>query len=60
MWGRKVRKSRHFFRMCLRLFDYQDKASRYRKGLTYMKNRANTNQNQAKHSQKCEYFCVLS
>ena len=43
MWGRKVRKSRHFFRMCLRLFDYQDKASRYRKGLMYLKNSAITN-----------------
>ena len=30
--GRKVR-------MCLILYDYQDKASRYRKGLKYLKNR---------------------
>ena len=37
---------------CLRLYDYQAKASRYRKGLTYLKNRATTNQNQTLHSQK--------
>ena len=30
------------------------KASRYRKGLTYLKNRATTNQNQTLHSQKPE------
>ena len=54
MWGRKVRKSRlfFFFRMCLSLYDYQAKASRYRKGLTYLKNRATMNQNQTLHSQK--------
>ena len=28
--------------MYLNLYDYQSKASRYRKGLTYLKNRANT------------------
>ena len=33
------------FRMCLRLYDYQAKARRYRKELTYSKNRATTNQN---------------
>ena len=38
--------------MCLGLYDYQTKASRYRKGLTYLKNRATTNQNQTLHSQK--------
>ena len=38
--------------MCLSLYDYQAKASRYRKGLTYLKNRATTNQNQTLHSQK--------
>ena len=38
--------------MCLSLYDYQTKASRYRKGLTYLKNRATTNQNQTLHSQK--------
>ena len=32
--------------MCLSLHDYQAKASSYRKGLTYLKNRAITNQNQ--------------
>ena len=41
-----------FFRMCLSLYDYQAKESRYRKGLTYLKNRATTNQNQTIHSQK--------
>lgn len=30
--------------MCLSLYDYQPKAGRYRKGLTYLKNRATTNQ----------------
>ena len=38
--------------MCLSLYDYQAKASRYRKGLTHLKNRATTNQNQTLHSQK--------
>ena len=53
MWGRKVRKYRHFFKiMCLSLYDYQAKVSRYRKGLTYLKNRTNTNQNQKLHLQK--------
>ena len=37
--------------MCLSLYDYQAKASRYRKALTYLKNRATTNQNQTIHSQ---------
>ena len=44
MW-RRVRMCRFFTsRMCLSLYDYQSKASRYRKGLTYLKNRATTNQ----------------
>ena len=34
------------------LYDFQAKASRYRKGLTYFKNRATTNQNQTVHSPK--------
>ena len=38
--------------MCLSLYDYHAKASRSRKGLTFLKNRANTNQNQTIHSQK--------
>ena len=38
--------------MCLRLYYYQTKASRYRKGVKYLKNRATTNQNQTLHSQK--------
>ena len=55
MWGRKVRTYRFFFLiliMYLSLYDYQAKASRYRKGLTHLKNRANTNQSQTLHSQK--------
>ena len=40
--------------MCLSLYDYQAKTSRYRKGLTYLKNRATTNQNQTLHSQKLQ------
>ena len=55
MWGRKVIKYRLFFfisMMCLSLFDYQEKPSRYRRGLMYLKNRATTNQNQTLHSQK--------
>ena len=54
MWTREVSKYRFFFilMMCLSLYDYQAKASRYRKGLTYLKNRATTNQNQTLHSQK--------
>ena len=38
--------------MCLSLYDYRSRASRYRKGLTYLKNRATTNQNPTTHSQK--------
>ena len=38
--------------MHLSLYDYQEKASRYSKGLTCLKNRATTNQNQTLHSQK--------
>ena len=38
--------------MCLSLCDYQSIASKYRKGLTCLKNRASTNQNQTIHSQK--------
>ena len=44
--GRKVRKSRllfFFFNNVFELYDYQAKASRYRKGLIYLKNRATTN-----------------
>ena len=37
---------------CLNLQDYQAKTHNYRKGLTYLKNRASTNQNQTLHSQK--------
>ena len=51
--GKESKKSRPFFsRLCLSLYDYQAKASRYRKQLTYLKNRATTNQNQTIHSQK--------
>ena len=38
--------------MCLSLHDCHAKVSRYRKGLTYLKNRETTNQNQTLHSQK--------
>ena len=38
--------------MCPSLYDYLAKASRYMKELTYLKNRATTNQNQTLHSQK--------
>ena len=51
MWGRKVR-NLDSLKMCLSLHDYQAKASRNRNGLTYLKNRATTNQNQTMHSQK--------
>ena len=36
----------------LNLQDYQAKTHNYRKGLTYLKNRATTNQNQTLNSQK--------
>ena len=38
--------------MCLSPYDSQTKASRYRKGFTYLKNRATTNQSQSVQSQK--------
>ena len=38
--------------MCLRLYDYQSKASRYNSGLTYLKNRVTTNQKHTIDSQK--------
>ena len=38
--------------MCISLYDYHTKASKYRKGLRYLKNRATTNQNQTLHTQK--------
>ena len=34
------------------MYGYQAKAKRYRKGLTFLKNRATTSQNQTLHSQK--------
>ena len=34
------------------LYDYQSKASRYRKGLTYLRNRVTTNQKHTIDSQK--------
>ena len=40
--GEEVRKYR-FFRMCLSLYYYQSKASRYINGLTYLKTRITTN-----------------
>ena len=38
--------------MYLSLYDYQSKASRYTKGLTYLKNRVTTNQKHTIDSQK--------
>ena len=37
---------------CLNLQDHQVKTHNYRKGLTYLKIRASTNQNKTLHSQK--------
>ena len=50
--GEEIQGNVDFLRMCLNLYDYQAKASRYRKRLTYLNNRASTNQNQTIHSQK--------
>ena len=52
MWWRKSKKMYFFSRTCLSLSDYQSKAGRYRKGLTYLKNRATTNQKHTIDSQK--------
>ena len=41
-----------FQTMCLNLYDYQARASRCRKRLTFLKNRETTNQKQTTHSQK--------
>ena len=50
---RIIRKYRlFFFRMCLSLYDYQAKGSRYRKGLAFFKNKAITNSKQILYSQK--------
>ena len=38
--------------MCLNLYDYQSKASRYGYGLTYLKSRVTTNQKYARDSQE--------
>ena len=38
--------------MHLSVYDYQAKTSRYKKGLTYLKKRETTKQNQTKNSQK--------
>ena len=50
--SKKIYNSFFILMMCLRLHYYQAKASRYMKGLTYIKNRATTNQNRILHSQK--------
>ena len=53
--GKKVRKSRPFFFFFLEflsLYDYEAKASGYKKGLTHLKNRTTKNQKQTKQSQK--------
>ena len=53
MWARGVRKCRSFPPgMYLSLYDYQSKASRCTKGLTYLKNRVTTNQKHTIDSQK--------
>ena len=53
MWRKRVRKMYIFFkRMCLSLYDYQSKASRYRNGLAYLKNRVITNEKNTIDSQK--------
>ena len=54
MWTREVSKYRFFFilMMCLSLYDYQAKTSRYRNGLTYLNNRATTKQNRTLQSRK--------
>ena len=52
MWGGRARKSTPFVKNMFDLCDYQAKASRHRKGLTYLKNRATTNKKQIIHSQK--------
>ena len=53
MWGRRAGKGRFFFfflfffsffRMCFNVYDYQSKASRYKKQLTYLKNKTISNQ----------------
>ena len=41
---------------CLNLQDYQAKTPNYRKELTYLKNRASTNQTKHLHSQKITIF----
>ena len=47
------KKNVYFFkRMCLSLYDYQSKASRYRNGLAYLKNRVITNEKNTIDSQK--------
>ena len=53
MWVREI-KNRFFLflMMCLSLYDYQTKVRRYRKVVTYLKNKATTNQSQKLHSQK--------
>ena len=49
--GKKSKKCRSY-RMYLNLYDYQSKARRYKKGLTYLKNRVTTNQKHTTDSQK--------
>ena len=53
--GKKIQTS--FFRICFNIYDYEVKASRYRKGLSYLKNSATTNQNQTNLSQKLKRGC---
>ena len=51
MLGRRVRKYRSF-RMYLSLHDYQSKASRYRNGLIYLKNKVTKNQKHTTETKK--------
>ena len=44
MLGKEVGNLDFFPRMCLSLYNYKSKASRYRKVLIYLKNRATTSQ----------------
>ena len=50
--GKEQKKIQTLLRMCLNLYDYKAKASRYRKGLIYLKNKATTNQNHTIYLQR--------
>ena len=46
--------------MCLSQYDYQSKASRYRKGLIYLKNMVTVDQKHTKDSQKTENTSIIN